>query len=80
MPEEKKWVVTTEGSRSLSEIQKDLSGNGFTIENVLSEIGCITGAASDASIDKLRKIPGVADISPEPPSINIGPPNSSFTW
>jgi hypothetical protein len=80
MPEEKRWVITTEGSRSLSEIQKDLVSKGFTIENVLSEIGCITGAANDESIEKLRKIPGVADISPEPPPIDIGPPNSSFTW
>jgi hypothetical protein len=80
MSKTKKWVVTTSGNRSLGDIKKELTNTGFKVEEVLSEIGCITGAASDSVADKLRAIPGVADVSPEPPSIDIGPPDSSLTW
>lgn len=76
MSERKRWVVTASGGRSLSDIEKKLTETGFVVDQVLDEIGCITGAASADVADKLRAIPGVADISPEPPPINIGPPDA----
>lgn len=80
MSKNKKWVITTSGNRSLTEIKKDVTKTGFTVDQVLEAIGCITGDANDNIAEKLRKIPGVADVSPEPPSIGIGPPDSSITW
>lgn len=76
MSERKRWVVTASGDRSLSDIEKKLTETGFVVDQVLDEIGCITGTASADVADKLRAIPGVADISPEPPPINIGPPDA----
>lgn len=80
MSESKKWVVTTSGERSLSEVKKSLKKAGFTVDQVLDEIGCITGTGSDEVATRLRGLPGVADVSPEAPPVNIGPPDAPVTW
>ena len=59
--------------------RRNLLDSGFEVEQVLDEIGIITGAASDDVVKRLRSVPGVADISPEP-SVDIGPPDSPVTW
>lgn len=79
MAKKKRWVVTTSGGRSLGDIRKNLTESGFTVEQSLDEIGCIIGEASDDVIERLRSVPGVADVSPEP-SVDIGPPDSPVTW
>lgn len=75
----KRWIVTTSSSRSLGDVKKNLSEKGFVVDQVLDEIGCITGSASDDVARKLRSIPGVADVSAETP-IDIGPPDAPVTW
>ena len=70
------WVVTTAGTRKLGDIQKDITAAGFAVEQVLSEIGCLIGSATEKVADDVRKIRGVADVSPEPPPIDIGPPDA----
>lgn len=79
MPGTKKWIVTVSNNRPLSEIRKDLTTTGFAVDQVLAEIGCVTGTASDDVARKLRSIPGVADVSPDS-EINIGPPDAPVTW
>jgi hypothetical protein len=79
MAESRRWIVTTSGDRPLSEVKKELTQIGFTVERVLDEIGCITGTASDNVAKKLRALPGVADVSPDEP-IDIGPPDAPVTW
>lgn len=79
MASKTRWVVTTSGDRSLSDVKKELSTAGFAVDQVLDEIGCITGTASDDVANMLRAIPGVADVSPETP-IDIGPPDAPETW
>jgi hypothetical protein len=75
----KNWVVTTSGDRPLDAVAKDLRKSGFKIEEVLSEIGCITGEGGDEVAEKARKVKGVADVSVNVP-IDIGPPNAPDTW
>jgi len=79
MSETKKWIVTVSDPRSLAEISRDLTKNGFKVDQVMDEIGCITGSASGDVVKKARTIPGVSDISPEE-GIDIGPPGSETTW
>lgn len=79
MTEKKRWIVTTSGDRPLSDIKKKLAESGFAIDQVLNEIGCITGNADDTVVERSRSIPGVVDISPDTP-IDIGPPDSPVTW
>lgn len=74
-----RWIVTTSGDRSLSEIKKEVSSAGFAVDQVLDEIGCITGSGNNDIVKKLEKIPGITDVSPETP-IDIGPPNAPVTW
>ena len=75
----KRWVVTTSGDQSLNDIHKNLVENGFKVDQVLTEVGLITGVAEDDVVEKVRQVGGVVDVSPEP-SVDIGPPGSSDTW
>jgi len=75
MTKGKKWVVTTSGKHKLSDVKKKLTESGFAVDQVLDEIGVITGTSSDDDVEKLRKVAGVTDVSPEH-SIDIGPPDS----
>jgi hypothetical protein len=79
MAERKNWVVTTSGDHPLSSVKKKLTETGFAIEQELDEIGVITGSAGDDVAERLRSVPGVADVSPESP-IDIGPPDAPVTW
>jgi hypothetical protein len=79
MPDPSNWIVTTAGDRPIDEIVTDVRRSGFTIDQVLDEIGCITGAGSDDVAQRLRGIRGVVDVSRDAP-IDIGPPDSSTTW
>jgi hypothetical protein len=75
----KRWIVTTSGDRKIGDVNNDLAKSGFATDQVLSEIGSITGSANDDVVEKLRAIPGVADVSPEI-SVDIGPPDAPVTW
>lgn len=75
MANQKRWVVTTSGGRSLSDVRKDLVESGFNVDQVLGEIGLITGTAEDDVAETARKIAGVVDVSPEI-STDIGPPDA----
>lgn len=75
----REWIVTLSGDRPIGTIAKELGTAGLTRQTVLKEIGSITGAASDKDVAKLRKVRGVADVSPSE-QIDIGPPDSDKTW
>jgi hypothetical protein len=79
MPASKNWIVTTSSDRPIRDIAKDLTEAGFSVGNVNDEIQSITGAAGDETVEKLRSISGVVDVSPDTP-IDIGPPDSPETW
>ena len=79
MDRNKKWIVTISGNQSLSDVKKSLTETGFTVEQVLDQIGCITGFATDDIAARLRMMPGVADVSPDT-DMGIGPPHDSITW
>lgn len=75
----KKWIITTSGKEKLADIQKQLKEKGFSVDEVMEEIGIISGTATDEVANKLRSVPGVTDVSPDN-EINIGPPGSKETW
>jgi hypothetical protein len=79
MPQSKSWIVTTSSSRPIAEIADELKGLGFSIGQVLEEVGSITGQAGDDAITRAKSIAGVVDVSPDAP-IDIGPPDSPDTW
>jgi hypothetical protein len=75
----KTWIITTGGTRSIAAVAKDLAAAGLKGGRVLKEIGSITGSAGEKAVSKLRKVPGVVDVSPDFP-VDIGPPGSPETW
>ncbi|MBD0370925.1 MAG: hypothetical protein ICV60_08830 [Pyrinomonadaceae bacterium] len=75
MAAKKKLIVTTSGDRPLEDIKKELTEKGFTVGQVLKEIGIITGTGTDAAVKKLRTIKGVTDVSVDQP-VDIGPPDA----
>lgn len=79
MAESKRWIVTTSGRRSPKDVSRDIESAGLAVDEVLEEIGVITGSASDSVAERVRGVPGVADVSPDQP-IDIGPPDSPTTW
>ncbi|WP_447043876.1 hypothetical protein [Vreelandella sp. H-I2] len=79
MPNIALWVITISGDQSINDIATRLSAEGLTIRDVLEEIGCITGSADDDTAERLKKVNGVVDISPDW-QIDIGPPGAEETW
>ena len=73
----KKWIVTTSGERSLSEVKKKLTESGFAVDQVLDDIGIITGTSSDEDAERLRSVDGVTDVSPDQ-IVDIGPPDADI--
>ena len=81
MGESKKLIITTSGDRPINEIRKDLTDKGFYVDQVFDAIGSISGKVDDEKlIDKIKKVKGVTDVSPEHPDIDIGRPGDSETW
>lgn len=72
------WIVTTSDQRPISDIARDLTRAGFTTDQVLSDIGSITGSAAPGIAAKLRAIAGVIDVSPDT-AIDIGPPDAPLS-
>jgi hypothetical protein len=79
MSEQKSWVVTLSPGSAPETVRRDLEGAGFEIEQVMDAIGVVTGRSDDACAEKVRSLPGVADVSADQP-IDIGPPGSPDTW
>ncbi|RUR28913.1 hypothetical protein ELY33_13320 [Vreelandella andesensis] len=73
------WIVTVSSDQSINEIANRLSAEGLTIRDVLEEIGCITGSADNVTVERLKEIKGVVDITPDI-QIDMGPPGNEKTW
>jgi hypothetical protein len=50
------------------------------VGEVLEEIGCITGSATESVAKKINDISGINDLSEEPGEFSIGHPDSPLTW
>ena len=68
-------VVTITGDRPIHEVADDLKAAGLTVDQVLTSIGIVTGSAEPEAAERLQKVRGVADVSPDHP-VDIGPPGA----
>jgi hypothetical protein len=69
------FVVTVSGDRKIHDVARDLKASGFEVDQVMDAIGVVTGSAESASLAKLRKVRGVADVSSDH-AVDIGPPGA----
>lgn len=79
MAKKKTWIVTTGDDRPINDVAKELADVGLKDIQVLQDVGSITGSAEDETVEKLRKVRGVKDVSSDI-SIDVGPPDSRDTW
>jgi len=73
----KVWIVTIDPDRSPpgEAVIADLRRAGFHVDQVLAGIGAVVGRGTDAVAEKIRRVPGVTDVSIDLP-VDIGPPGS----
>lgn len=79
MPGTRQWIVTLSPDRRAGEVAADLAAIGFSVGEILEEIGCITGTAPEDVVVRVRHIAGVANVAPDL-QVNLGPPESGRTW
>ena len=66
--------AVVDGDTAPDEIVADLRKAGLVVGTLLAEIGVITGQCTATQAAALRKVAGVADVSPDAP-VDIGPPD-----
>ena len=74
MSDKPTWIITASGDRPVAELVADLRKAGLVVGTLMAEIGVITGQCTPAQATALRKVAGVADVSPDAP-VDIGPPS-----
>jgi hypothetical protein len=72
-------IVTTSSERPIKDVAKDLAKAGLKVDQVLDEIGSITGTCEPKQLDRLRAVRGVSDVS-QSGGVDVGPPGSPTTW
>jgi len=70
-------VVTLSGDRDAHDVAKDLKAAGLAVKDVMGAINVITGSGAASKVSRMRKVHGVADVSPEHAPVDIGPPGKS---
>ena len=71
----KQYVVTLAPGSDAQRTATELRTRGLTVDNVMHEIGIISGAADDAAVANLREAAGVLDVS-ESGEVHLPPPES----
>jgi hypothetical protein len=71
----KEWVVTLAPGTPSARVRAALAKAGLQIDQVLEEIGVITGHGAAGIGSALRGVRGVADVA-EQAAIDIGPPDA----
>ncbi len=72
------WVITLNPDTGAAQARDALAKAGLHVDQVLEEIGVITGHGDAQLGAALRDIKGVADVA-EQAHIDIGPPGSSVS-
>lgn len=68
-------IITMSGDRPIHQVADDLRAAGLDVDQVLEFTGTVTGSAQPQTAERLRSIPGVADVSKDHP-VDIGPPGA----
>jgi hypothetical protein len=71
-------VITVSGDRPIQDVANDLRVAGLDVDQVLEFTGTVTGSAPPQTAERLRGVPGVADVSPDNP-VDIGPPGAPIS-
>jgi hypothetical protein len=75
MADSQSLVITLSGDRPVPEVTADLEAAGLKIDQILAEVGVVTGSAPANAASRLRRVGGVSDVSADH-GVDIGPPGS----
>ena len=73
----RRWIVTLAEGAGAAKVRSRLLDAGFEVDQVLAEIGVVTGRCDDDVAARLRTLDEVEDVSPEG-EIGIAPPDSEL--
>lgn len=73
------WLVTLEAGARMAQVQAALTAAGLSVTASLDAVGVIVGTAPKHVVPALRKVKGVANVSPDRP-VSVGLPDDSETW
>ncbi len=73
------WLVTLEAGARMGEVQAALTAAGLSVTSSLDAVGVIVGTAPTRVVPALRKVKGVANVSPDRP-VSVGLPDDPETW
>jgi hypothetical protein len=76
---QQRWIVTVDPQENPETVAERLRAQGFEVEQILAEVGSITGFVPKHKVPELRPVPGVVAIEPDV-EIQLPPPDSSPTW
>lgn len=74
-PPKTDWVVTLAPGTAAKTAAARLRAAGLEVQEVMEMIGVVSGRATPAVAERLRALPGVADVSPTP-GADVGPPDA----
>jgi hypothetical protein len=77
MAQSKRWIVTLADGSAAADARHQLAEAGFDVDQVLEEIGVVTGRGEDEVAEKLRRLDAVADVAPEG-EVDIAPPDADL--
>lgn len=71
------WIitVTTDAMANMDSMKTRVEAHGFTVHNVLSSLGQMSGRAPESAVAEVKALPGVSAVDADT-SVGIAPPDS----
>lgn len=73
------WLVTLDAGARMAQVLAALTAAGFSVTSTLDAVGVVVGTAPKSLVPALRKVKGVANISPDR-EVSVGLPDDPETW
>ena len=73
------WLVTLAPGASIDQVTAALAAAGMTVTSSLDAVGVVVGTAPKAAVPAVRKVKGVANVSPDR-EVSVGLPGDPDTW
>lgn len=73
------WLVTLAKGARIDQVAAALTAAGLSVTSSLEAVGVIVGTAPKSVAPALRKVKGVANVSPDR-TVSVGLPDDPETW
>ncbi len=73
------WLVTLAPGAKVDQVAAGLAKAGLAVTSSLAEVGVVVGTAPKRTVAALRKVKGVANVSPDV-DVSVGRPDDPESW